>query len=177
MSVRSRNAVRTGLALRSGHPTESHGTVDRAWYASRTWAASSEFDAPIDVVWRFLGTPEVHAPAHEGTRGRRVTPLAGSAIELSMEQRFEDAWFPVRNRITMLPPVAMAIEALEGPLAGSRSVYLYSPKGPKTGVDVYGEFVSPQFPEDRIEGVVRGFLDRVFREDSTALRTSAASRP
>lgn len=135
----------------------------------------SEFDAPIEVVWRFLGTPDIHAPAHAGSRNRQVTPVHGSTIELSMEQILHGSWHRVRNRITMLPPLAMVIEALEGPLAGSKSVYLYTPRGPKTRVDVYGEFVSTQIPEDQIDSAVRDFLDRVFTEDNTAIRQFAGA--
>lgn len=134
----------------------------------------SEFDAPIDVVWKYLGTPDVHAPAHEGSRGRQVTPVRDSVIELSMEQILNGAWTRVRNRITMLPPVAMAVEALEGPLAGSKSVYVYRPKGARTRIDVYGEFVSKELAEDQIASVVRTFLERVFHEDNSALRAFAA---
>ncbi len=45
-----------------------------------------------------------------------------------------------------VPPVSTVTEWLEGPLAGSKFVYVYSPQGNKAQIDVYGEFTSKTLP-------------------------------
>jgi hypothetical protein len=40
-------------------------------------------------------------------------------------------------------PLGLVVEALEGPIAGSKFFNYYTPKGNKTGVTVIGDFKSP----------------------------------
>ena len=46
------------------------------------------------------------------------------------------------------PPVSVVTEWLEGVLAGSKLVYVYSPQGNKTRIDVYGDFTSRTLTPD-----------------------------
>ena len=133
----------------------------------------SQFDAPIDVVWKFIQSPEDHARAHTATRNRQVKPLSETSVVISMEQNMNGQWVKVANRITMAPPLGMIIEVLEGPMAGSKMINVYTPKGNKTGIDVYGDFMSNQIPAHMLEPAVRDNLQAVFDEDSKAIKAFA----
>lgn len=73
-------------------------------------------------------------------------------------------------RISMFPPVSIVSELLDGPLEGSTMVYLYSPKGLQTQIDVYGEFTSKTLPANEIESAARARLASEFSEDVPAVR-------
>jgi hypothetical protein len=135
----------------------------------------SHFDAPIETVWAYIRAPD-HGPAHRNTRNHQVKPLGENGALVSMEQEMGGKWVKVANRITNYPPVGMAIEVVEGPMAGTKMLNVYTPKGNKTGIDVYGEFVSAQIPAAQLEPTVRGFLEEVFNEDSAAIKTFAAKK-
>ena len=136
----------------------------------------SEFDAPLEVVWRFLQSPETHLAAHKGERNHRVEALASNAILAHWEMQTGDRWVPVTNRVTFLPPVATMIESLDGPMRGTKLVHVYTPSGAKTRVDVYGEFVLVGVPDAETEGAAAGGLSAVFETDNAALREFAKRR-
>jgi len=133
----------------------------------------SHFDAPIETVWKYVQA-EDHGPAHRSTRNQQMKPLSETSFIVSQEQNMNGQWVKTANRITVFPPVAMSIEVIEGPLAGSKMINVYTPKGGKTGIDVYGEFVSQQIPAAQLEAAVRGNLETVFAEDQAAIKTFAA---
>jgi hypothetical protein len=135
----------------------------------------SQFDAPIHVIWQYLSGPE-HGDAHKNNRHQQVKPVGENSVEVSMEQNMGGQWAKVKNRITVFPPVGVTIEVLEGPLAGSKIFNVYTPKGAKTGIDVYGEFVSAQIPAAQLEPAVRGFLASVYEEDNATLKAMAAKK-
>ena len=93
-----------------------------------------------------------------------------------MERNVGGSWVKVVNRLTILPPLGIAFEALEGPFAGSKFVYIYTPLGAKTGIAVYGEYASPQIPAGQLEGAVRASLEEGFNEDAPAIRGFAAKK-
>ncbi|HKN06960.1 MAG TPA: hypothetical protein VJ021_05090 [Thermoplasmata archaeon] len=130
----------------------------------------SHFDAPIETVWKYLNADD-HGPAHKSTRNQQMKPLSETSFILTQEQNMNGQWVKTSNRITVFPPIAVSIEILEGPLAGSKMINVYTPKGNKTGIDVYGEFVSQQIPAAQLEPAVRGNLETVFSEDSAALKS------
>jgi hypothetical protein len=132
----------------------------------------SQFDAPIEVVWKYLQATS-HGEAHGSSRNQQMTPISENSFFLSMEQNTNGNWVKVKNRITSLPPVALTIEVLEGPMAGSKIINVYTAKGKKTGIDVYGEFTSSQVPENQLEPTVRGFLGSMFDEDSVGIKEFA----
>jgi len=129
----------------------------------------SHFDAPISTVWEFL-QGEMHGQAHVSTRDQHVKPVSENVVVLSMEQNMNGQWVKVVNRITALPPLGVVIEVLEGPMAGTKMVNVYTPKGNRTGIDVYGEFTSPHIPAAQLESAVRANLQQVFDEDSAAIK-------
>lgn len=135
----------------------------------------SQFDAPIETVWKFLQADD-HGRSHRTTRNQQMKPLSETSFVLSMEQDMNGQWVKVANRITVFPPVAMSIEVLEGPLAGSKIINVYTPKGNRTGIDVYGDFTSSQIPATQLEPAVRANLEMLFNEDSAAIRALASKK-
>jgi hypothetical protein len=129
----------------------------------------SEFDAPIDTVWKFVMS-EDHGPAHKSSRNPQVKPVADNVMLITQEQNFNGNWVKTTNRITQLPPTGFVVEVIEGPLAGSKFINYYTPKGDRTEVTVVGDFTSKAIPENQIEPAVRGYLATVFEEDSIAIR-------
>ena len=85
-------------------------------------------------------------------------------------------WVKTANRITFHPPLAVFIEVMEGPMAGTKMVNVYTAKGNKTGIDVYGDFESKQIPAPQLEHAARANLETVFNEDSVGIREFAAKK-
>jgi hypothetical protein len=135
----------------------------------------SHFDAPLDVVWRYLQAPE-HGPAHKGHRNTKMEMAGENVMVIDEEQDMGGKWVKTKTKITTLPPVGMAIELLEGPMAGTKFFNFYSAKGNKTEVTVVGEFVSKAMPPAQIEPAARGFLEMIFNEDTAAIRAFSAKK-
>lgn len=135
----------------------------------------SHFDAPIETVWKYVQADD-HGPAHRSTRNQQMKPLTETSFILTQEQNMNGQWVKTANRITVFPPIGLSIEVLEGPMAGSKMINVYTPKGNKTGIDVYGEFMSKQIPPAQLEAAVRGNLETVFNEDSAAIKAFASKK-
>ena len=135
----------------------------------------STFDAPLDTVWKYLQMPEDHNRTHK-SRNFRSKPLAENMMEMSWEANIGGSWVPLRTRLTALPPVGVAIEMLEGPMAGSKFFNIYTPMGARTGITVVGEFTSKMIPPAQLEASVRGFLEQVYNEDAAAIKALASKK-
>ncbi|HYA10630.1 MAG TPA: hypothetical protein VEH10_03030 [Thermoplasmata archaeon] len=135
----------------------------------------STFDAPLDTVWKYLQMPEDHNRTHK-SRNFRSKPLAENMMEMSWEANMDGSWVPLRTRLTALPPVGVAIEMLEGPMAGSKFFNIYTPMGARTGITVVGEFTSKMIPPAQLEASVRGFLEQVYNEDAAAIKALASKK-
>ncbi len=138
--------------------------------------AGSEFEAPVEAVWAFLSAAEVHGKAHSSRRSVQATPSGENGIMLTFEMKLGDQWVRGRNRIARYPPLGMATEGLEGPLAGSKWMTYYTPKGNRTGVTVVGEFTSSSLPPDQIEATARRVMSEAFDEDAPAIRAFVAKK-
>lgn len=136
----------------------------------------SVFDAPIDVVWQYLLGGEAHDAAHTTTRNPTFEKVSDLTILYGSERYLRGKWAPDKLRISTFPPVAVVTEWLEGVLAGSRFVYLYSPHRQRTRIDVYGEFTSKSLPAEEVEAAAREFLDTEYAADAPALRAEARRR-
>jgi hypothetical protein len=136
----------------------------------------STFDAPIETVWKYLQHPEAHGGAHKGSRNRSMKPLTESSFIVSWEQNINGNWVKFTNRITAFPPLGMASEQLEGPMAGSRMFTIYTPRGSKTEVAVHGEMVSPTVPPAQLEAMVRMAWENAFNEDAAGIREFASKK-
>jgi hypothetical protein len=133
----------------------------------------STFDAPIDVVWKYIFGGEEHDGAHKTTRNPKFEKVSDITIIYASERLLRGKWAPDRMRISMFPPISVVTEWLEGVLAGSKLVYVYSPQGEKTRIDVYGEFTSKTLPLDEVEAAAREFLETEFDADAPAVRAAA----
>lgn len=136
----------------------------------------SVFDAPIEVVWRYLQSQQEHGDSHKGRRNVARKELGPNTIELSWEQEVNGNWVKSANRLTFLPPVGFSVEPLEGPLAGSKFYNYYTPRGNKTEVTVVGEYASKVIPAADLEKMVLANNEKVFKEDTEGLRAFAQKR-
>ena len=136
----------------------------------------SRFDAPLEVVWEYLSAGEAHDRAHRSTRNPKFEPISHSSFTYSAERHVGDDWIPETTRFTVLQPLGIAAEMLDGLLAGSKMVYVYKPKGRQTEIDVYGDFHSKMVPPAVLERTVLQFLASEYEEDEPALRRFAASK-
>jgi len=136
----------------------------------------SKFDAPIDVVWKFIQSEDDHGRSHANRRNVRGEPDGEHGMRLSWEQNVQGHWVKVANRVSLFPPVAMLVHSVEGPLAGSKFIFYYTPNGDKTGVNVVGDFQSPMIPAAQLETMVLASLEEAYNEDNAALRHLAGKK-
>lgn len=132
----------------------------------------SEFDAPIDFVWKYIFGGEAHDGAHKTTRNSKFKKVSDITIEYASERYLRGKWAPDRLRISMFPPISVVTEWLEGVLAGSKLVYVYTPHGTKTGIDVYGEFTSKTLSPDEVEAAAREFLESEYGADAPSIKAA-----
>ena len=130
----------------------------------------STFDAPIDFVWKYIFGGDDHDSAHKTTRNSKIGKVSDITINYQSERYLRGKWAPDQMRISMFPPVSVVTEWLKGVLAGSKLVYVYTPVGEKTRIDVYGEFTSETLPAAEIEEAAREFLDTEFAADAPVIR-------
>lgn len=130
----------------------------------------SLFDAPIEYVWKYIFDGEKHDPAHPTARNSKFEKVSDVTFIYASERLLRGKWAPDRMRISMFPPVSVVTEWLEGALAGSKLVYVYSPQGGKTRIDVYGEFTSKTLPPNEVEAAAREFLETEYNADAPLIR-------
>jgi hypothetical protein len=136
----------------------------------------SHFDAPIETVWKFIDSPPDHGSSHSDRRNVKAEPDGENRMKLSWEQNMQGNWVKVANHVTMFPPVAMLVHSVEGPLAGSKFLMYYSPKGAKTMVSVVGDFQSKVIPPAQLEQTVMASLETAFNEDQAGIRRMASKK-
>ncbi len=136
----------------------------------------STFDAPIDLVWKYIFGGEGHDAAHKTTRNPKFEKVSDITIIYGSERFLRGKWAPDRMRISMFPPVSVVTEWLEGVLAGSKLVYVYSPQGDKTRIDVYGEFTSKTLAPSEVEAAAREFLKNEYDADAPVIRARASKK-
>ena len=129
-----------------------------------------EFDAPIETIWKFLNSPEDHGASHVEHKNAEAKPVAESMMQVSWEQDMNGKNVKVVNRVTAIAPVGLAIEMIEGPMAGSKFFNYYTPKGNKTAVTIVGDFVMQGMPAAQVEQMARKNFAHVFEQDTAALK-------
>jgi hypothetical protein len=128
------------------------------------------FDAPIEKVWSLIeGHATQTGTIHPAAQNFSVKPVSENQFISSFDTDVEGHKMHVKLRITQIPPTAQILEFLEGPLAGSKLVNYYTPKGARTGITVVGDFASPMLPEPALQAAARQFLDNGFAEDGVYL--------
>jgi len=106
---------------------------------------------------------------HPILRNQNSTMEGEHPILIYETQMPNGSWAKNKLRMTLLPPVGIAFETLEGPMAGSKSFQYYTPKGSKTGITVVGEWKAAGMPDEAVKGAVLKFLETVFNEDQANL--------
>jgi hypothetical protein len=127
----------------------------------------STFKAPIDKVWKLNMSEGNHS--HPSLRNTSSKMEGEHPILLYETQLPDGSWAKNRVKMTLLPPVGVGFETVEGPMAGSKSFQYYTPKGNETGITVVGNWTAKGVPEDTIRQAVLGFLDTMFKEDQANL--------
>ena len=126
----------------------------------------SVYLAPIDVLWDFiLNDHEYHPRAHSASlRNLRWNNLNEITSIASCEVVRGGKWSKMKARLTTIAPLVRIVEELEGPYAGQKMVFLYTPEGNKTRVDVFG------FTLKKFERETEQTLANAFKEDVPMLR-------
>lgn len=134
------------------------------------------FDAPLEVIWEFLGSGDPHSVAHRHRATRRDRGPGGHGT-YSWEQEFLGRPTRFTMRWHALAPLGIAYEVLEGPFQGSQFFLYYTPQGERTAVTIVGDWVSPSLPEAEVPAAVDRFLAVEFEQDGAAVRALARQRP
>ena len=132
----------------------------------------SVFDASIDVVWDYiLHDEEFHPQAHRGSLRKFKFKKLSDITDLASCEVFRGGrWTKMTARSTTIPPLARIHEELKGPYAGTKMIFLYTPKGKRTGIDVFG-----LVPKE-LENENRRTLAKTFQEDAPMVRAFARKR-
>lgn len=135
--------------------------------------AGSEFEAPLERVWKLS---EAHAKdaakIHPAGKNHKTENVSENAVIQSWESDMQGQTIKTKIRVTRFYPLGVAIELLEGPVAGSKFFNYYIPNGNRTGVTVVGDFKSPiMTDENQLRQAVLSFLEQAFNEDSAYLKT------
>ena len=131
----------------------------------------STYDAPIDVLWDFMNDNEFHPRAHRGSlRNMKWKEMNEITGEATCEVLRGGRWVKMKSRITTVPPLARISEESEGAYAGLMMVFLYTPIGDRTRVDVY-----VRAPKS-VAGELKETLAKAFQEDVPMLRAFARKR-
>lgn len=132
----------------------------------------SVFDASLEDVLRLREAHLKEGPRiHPEQLNQKIDQIDDRTVINSWEQDMQGQRIRTRAKLTSYAPVGLAIEILEGPLAGSRFFNYYTPIGPKkTGVTVVGEFKSSMMPDSQLKPAVEAFLQKAFEEDAAYLR-------
>ncbi|MFY9716911.1 MAG: hypothetical protein WAK40_03120 [Thermoplasmata archaeon] len=135
----------------------------------------SVIDAPLDVVWEFVGSGDAHSEAHRHRAWRRERG-EGNSGTYSWEQEFAGGVARFTMHWVSYHPLGVAYDVLEGPFTGSRFFLYYTPLGARTGVSVVGEFLSPSIPAVRLESEVLRFFAVEFNQDHAAIVERVAAK-
>ena len=130
----------------------------------------SVFDAPLDVVWAFVSDGDAHSTAHRHRDVRRER-LSERSGQYTWVQEWQGSPVRFTMRWTSYYPLGVAYDVLEGPFEGSRFFLYYTPLGPRTGVTVVGEFVSPTIPAGSVPAAVDRFFSVEFDQDHGGIRS------
>lgn len=126
----------------------------------------SIFDVPLERLWEYLPS-DAHKHPSINLISREVN---GNNVVVTSERSVDGKMVTTKLRITMYPPLGVAMEYLEGPAAGSKAFIHYAPKGSKTGITVVGDFkIAGVSDEEGTKKAVMQMLELSFNEDSAIL--------
>jgi len=131
----------------------------------------SFFEAPIDKVWKLSQAHQTDLEKiHPDMKDSRTETVSETSNIVSYESDMQGQTIKNKIKITILYPLGMAFEFLEGPMAGSKFFNYYIPKGNRTGVNVVGDFVSPGMSDEMLKQTVLSFFEHGFNEDVAYLK-------
>jgi hypothetical protein len=137
------------------------------------------YDAPLEVVWDFMEKDETFHPKAHTAKVRHFNEKALSEVTtlLSYERRIGGRWEKMVCRLTSIRPAVRIQEDLDGPYAGSKTVFLYTPRGGRTVVDVFGYVKSPELTPAEIKRERRKTWLSAYAEDLRYFRRFAQQHP
>ena len=136
------------------------------------------YDAPLEVVWDFMGDETFHPKAHTaGVRNFEEKALSEVTTLLSYESRNRGRWEKMVCRMTTIHPAVRIQEDLDGPYAGSKTVFLYTPQGDRTVVDVFGYVQSSELTPAEIKRDRKKTWANAYSEDLPYFRRFAKQHP
>jgi len=137
------------------------------------------YDAPLEVVWDFMEKDETFHPKAHTAAVRNFEEKALSEITtiLSYERRIGGRWEKMVCRMTAVRPAVRIQEDLDGPWAGSRTVFLYTPLGERTVVDVFGYVQSSELTPAEIKRDRKKTWANAYSEDLPYFRRFAKQHP
>ncbi len=131
----------------------------------------SHYEAPIDRVVKLLQSHMTEpASIHPNVKNLKLETVSENIVIGSAEIGVQGRMVSSKVRYTMFPPLGVALEQLEGPMAGSKYFFYYIPKGDRTGVTAVGEFKSPIMSDDQLKQAVQAYLEQAFKEDTAYLK-------
>jgi hypothetical protein len=134
------------------------------------------YDVPIEVLWEFM-TWEGHGGAHEKTlRNFAVLEKTADGLLYRCETLRGGAWRKVRGRLLDFPPLGRIVQEIAGPYTGTQMVFLYTPAGRKTRLDIVARLVSDTFDAKTLERHMADSIDTAGVEDDPYLQRFAKSR-
>jgi hypothetical protein len=137
------------------------------------------YDAPLEVVWDFREKDETfHPRAHTAdVRNFAAKALSEVTTLLRYERRNGGRWEKMVCRMTTLRPAVRIQEDLDGPFAGSKTVFLYTAQGERTVVDVFGYVRSSELTPAEIKRDSKKTWANAYPEDLPYFRRFAKQHP
>lgn len=168
---RARTGGRKSIKGRSGKAS-GKPSMPRVTYVEDRGAV---YDAPMEVVWDFmLNDEKYHPKAHRSdVRNFEGKELSDVSILLSYEQKEGGKWKKRVCRMTTVRPAVRVQEDLIGPFAGSKTVFLYTPRGDQTVVDVFGYVQSSELNPAEIKRERKKIWSNAYSEDLPYFRKFA----
>jgi hypothetical protein len=172
---RRRARVRTALAKHLAKTPRDRPSPGMTYLEDR----ETVYDVPLEVLWDFMKKDEeFHPKAHAMTlRNVEVKELSEVTSLIAYEMQSGGRWRKMVSRLTEIRPAVRIDEELEGPYAGSKKVFLYSPRGKKTSVDVLCYMRSSELSPKEIERLTMKDLADNHAEDEPFLRPFARKHP
>ena len=100
----------------------------------------SEFDAPLEKVWKLSDArARDAAKIHPGGKNYMTDSVNENVAIQSWESDMQGQTVQTKIKVTRYYPLGVAIELLEGAIAGSKFFNYYTPTGNKTGVTGAGD--------------------------------------
>lgn len=134
------------------------------------------YDVPIDVLWEFMSW-EGHGGAHEKSlRNMIILEETPNRVLATYEVRRGGDWRKITGWVLDFPPLGRVVEEVEGPYKGTQMVFLYTPAGRKTRLDIIARFVSDVLDPVALERHMVDSIDFAGVEDDPYLQKFARTK-